>query len=141
VRIVYAPTDGDKHEWTWKPREMDSFEVEALEESSGWDYPEFLQRFMAGSTRARRSLLWVLLRRDHPRLRFEQVRFTYAELLDEFDDEEVAAAQAVLEAQPTNEDDPLDDAARQRLAERLAADSGVEPGKDTGADAAPTSGI
>lgn len=141
MRIVYAPADGEKHEWIWKPREAPSFEAEDLEEATGWDFPEFLQRFLAGSTRARRALLWVLLRREHPRLRFDQVAFTMGELADEYDDDEVAAARAALAEQESNPDDALDDAARQRLAEVLADESGTEPGKDMGAADAPDSGM
>lgn len=144
MRIIYTPTDGEKHEWIWKPREAPSFEAEDLEETTGWDFPEFLQRFIAGSTRARRAVLWVLLRREHPRLRFDQVTFTMGELADEYDDDEIAAARAALAEQDRNDEDPLDDAARQRMGERLAdvlaEDAGVEPGKDTGAGDAPDSG-
>lgn len=140
MRIIYAPTDGEKHEWIWKPALAPSSEAEALEEVTDWPFPEFLTRFIAGSTRARRALLWVLLRRDHPRLQFEQVRFTMGELADEYDDDEVAAARAALDEQGSNPDDPLDDAARQRLAEVLAADAGTEPGKGTGAADAPVNG-
>lgn len=137
---MYGPGDGEKREWIWKPRDAPSFEAEALEDASGWDFPEFLQRFIAGSTRARRALLWVLLRREHPGLRFEQVSFTMGELADEYDDDEIAAARAALAEQESNPDDALDDAARQRLAEVLADDAGVEQGKDTGAGDAPASG-
>lgn len=140
MRITYAPGDGEKREWIWKPRDVPSFEAEALEEVTGWPFPEFLQRFIAGSTRARRALLWSLLHREHPRLRFEQVSFVMGELADEYDDDEVAAARAALAEQESNPDDALDDAARQRLAEVLADDAGVEPGKGTGADDAPASG-
>lgn len=140
MRIIYAPTDGEKHEWIWKPALAPSSEAEALEEVSGWDFPEFLTRFIAGSTRARRALLWVLLRREHPRLQFDQVRFTMGELADEYDDDEIAAGRAALAEQDRNDEDPLDDAARQRLAEVLADDAGVEAGKGTGAADAPVNG-
>lgn len=140
MRIIYTPPDGDKVEWIWKPGEVASAEAESIEEATGWDYPEFVNRFLAGSMRAKRALLWSLLRREQPRLQFGQVSFAVQNLYDEFDEEEIARAQAALAEQAGNEDDPVDDAARQRVAERLAEETGVEPGKDTGADDAPDSG-
>ena len=132
MRIVYAPHDGEKREWDWKPAAMASHESEAIEDATGWGWYEYVQRFIAGSTLARRALLWVLLRREIPRLQFDQVRFTLDEFIDEYDDEEISRGQAALESASSG--DALDDAARERFRELLAqtADAGVGPGKDMG---------
>jgi hypothetical protein len=146
VKITYTPRDGEPREWLWKPAQTDSREVELIEEVMG-DLPwvTCVSKFLAGSTRARRALMWVFLRRENPALRFDQVWFRMDEVGDDFDDDEIAAMRRRLEGPP--EDDPVDADARERIAEILAerdgaADqvaedvAGVEPGKDTAEPAA-----
>jgi hypothetical protein len=144
VKITYAPRDGERREWTWKPSEMPSQEAELIEDVMDLPYQAFIAKWLSGSTRARRALLWVLLRREVPALEFGQVRFLLDEVGDDFDDDEIANMRARLnEPEP---DDPVEQAGLERireiLAERDAADAvaadvaGVEPGKDTAVPAA-----
>jgi hypothetical protein len=139
VKIVYSPRDGERREWTWKPSELPSHEAELIEDAMDLPYQAFVAKWLSGSTRARRALLWVLLRRDVPALEFGQVRFLLDELGGDFDDEEIANMRARLnEPEP---DDPIEAAGlewiREILADRDAADAvavdlaGVEAGKDT----------
>jgi hypothetical protein len=139
VKIVYSPRDGERREWTWKPSELPSHEAELIEDVMDLPYQAFVAKWLSGSTRARRALLWVLLRRDVPALEFGQVRFLLDELGDDFDDDELANMRARLnEPEP---DDPVEAAGLERireiLADRDAADAvavdlaGVEAGKDT----------
>jgi hypothetical protein len=144
VKITYAPRDGEQREWVWKPAEMESHEAELIEDAMDLPYMSCVSKFLAGSTRARRALLWVLLRRDHPALQFDQVRFRLDEVASEFDEEELARIRDHMD--DDGDGDPLDDAAREALRETLAekdaADqaaeqvAGVDPGKDTAVPAA-----
>lgn len=145
MKITYRPRDGEPREWVWKPSEMESHEAELIEDAMDLPYQACVSKFLAGSTRARRALMWVFLRREHPALRFEQVRFRMDEVGDDFDDDELARMRERLEGPP--EDDALDADARERIAEILAnrdgaADhaaedvAGVEAGKGTAEPAA-----
>jgi hypothetical protein len=142
VKIIYSPRDGERREWTWKPSELPSHEAELIEDAMDLPYQAFVAKWLSGSTRARRALLWVLLRRDVPALEFGQVRFLLDELGDDFDDDEVAAMRARL-AENADSDDPVEQAALERIREVLAdqdgaadkvADdmtAGIPAGKDT----------
>lgn len=87
--LIYKPADGDEQEWWFNPNDMESAEAEAIERRTGWDWAEYFIRLNAGSVLARRALLWTFLRRVHHTLRFEDVRFTMAELTLEYDQDEL----------------------------------------------------
>jgi hypothetical protein len=126
VKIIYSPRDGERREWTWKPSELPSHEAELIEDAMDLPYQAFVAKWLSGSTRARRALLWVLLRRDVPALEFGQVRFLLDELGDDFDDDEVANDAGP--ARTTPEDDPVE-------AGRARADPGDPRRPDGAADA------
>lgn len=119
--IIYTPEDGPRQEFTFRPGELMSPEAEALEEAGGasWDtFEEYGQRFMAGSLKARRAALWILLRRSDPKLRFSDLVVRVAELSVKYDAEELGRIRANIEA-----DDTLTDAER---AEAIAAVTDAE---------------
>lgn len=87
--LIYKPADGDEQEWWFDPNDMESAEAEAIEKRTGWDWAEYFIRLNAGSVLARRALLWTFQRRVHHTLRFEDVRFTMAELTLEYDQDEL----------------------------------------------------
>jgi len=83
--LIYRPADGDEQRWTFKPAKVSVFEAEAVEMRTGWTYDEFVINAKKGSAKARRVLLWMLQRRQHPTLRLEDVHFEMGELELEFD--------------------------------------------------------
>lgn len=90
--VTYTPEDGDAQSWEFKPGRVRASEAEVIERRYGGTWDEFTAGVTAGNMRARRALLWALLRRDHATLRFEDtpdfyademtVQFTVAELTD-----------------------------------------------------------
>jgi len=71
--LIYKPEGADPRQWTFAPDKLLSSEAEAIEKVTGTTYEEFGQALIKGSVRARRALLWVLLKRDEPTLRHSQV--------------------------------------------------------------------
>lgn len=92
LRITYAPDGGDPQQFEFDPENPLNLEAEAVENVGGeaWeDWGLFLLRLGNGNARARRALLWVLLRRTNPQLRFADLVFHFRELvIQDLDDEE-----------------------------------------------------
>jgi hypothetical protein len=87
-RFVYEPAGGGREEFRFDVDNPTNLDAEALESAGGdvWDsYPDFLDKIGSGNIRARRAMLWVMLRRNNPQLRFVDVVFN----LDEFFIEDV----------------------------------------------------
>lgn len=62
-----------------------------------------MEKFQAASMLAIHGLLYVLLKRNDPTLRWESVQFTLSEVDIQADDEELADARASLEAKAASE--------------------------------------
>lgn len=81
--VVYAPedpADGDRQEWTFEPGRVRAAEGQALLREFGeksWDL--FVQGIKVNNLHARRVLLWHLLRRTHPLMRFSDTPDFYAD--------------------------------------------------------------
>lgn len=85
-RLVYSPEGGDRQEFEFDADNPLNLEAEALEAVGGesWeDYAFFLMRIGSGNARARHALLWVMLRRTQPELRFVDVVFRFGEFVIE----------------------------------------------------------
>lgn len=88
--VTYAPEDGDRQRWDWDPDRVRTSEAEIVEKRYGKSWDQFKASVMQGESKARRVLLWHLLRREHHTLKFEdlpdfytgelQVEFTTSEL-------------------------------------------------------------
>jgi hypothetical protein len=67
VYLVYQPDGSDEPtRWPYNPRKLMSAEREAIERRTGMPFAEFTAAVLKGSSVARRALLWVMLKRDHP---------------------------------------------------------------------------
>jgi hypothetical protein len=93
--VTYAPedpADGDRQEWTFNPRRVRGTEGQVLLRQFGeksWDV--FVQGVRQNDLHARRVLLWHLLRREHPTLKFDLTPdFFPDELTVEFSSDELA---------------------------------------------------
>lgn len=79
--FTYKPAGGTERVWEVKAGRLLSPEMEAIEKVTGVFYPEWNRTLLDGSVTAARALLWVLLKRENPTLKYDAVQFTY----DEFD--------------------------------------------------------
>jgi hypothetical protein len=105
LRLVYNPDGGDRQEFEFDPDNPLNLEAEALESVGGeaWeDYPGFLMRAGSGNARARHALLWVMLRRTNPQLRFVDVVFNFGEFATEQIEDD--------EPEPVGKDEPAENA-------------------------------
>jgi hypothetical protein len=129
--VTYKPADGDEQQWTFKPQKFPSHEAEAIEHATGWTWDEFATQVVKGSIRARRALLWILLRRQHPVIKFADIAFTTDELELEMDLDELTAMRAEL-------DQITDDAVREmalRQIDAQIAEAQADPKADLPASA------
>jgi len=78
MHITYAPEDGDRQEWDFDPDRVRSSLAEMIERKYGETWDQFCVGVQSGNMRARRVLLWHLLRLEHPALRYEDVPDFYA---------------------------------------------------------------
>jgi hypothetical protein len=104
VRVIYEPVDGPRQEFEYVPQELLSFDAEAIEDVGGptWGtYEEFGVKLGGGNLKARRALLWIMLRRQNPRLRFTDlvVRVDEVRLAADADDLRLYLGQDTLTEQ------------------------------------------
>ena len=71
MRVTYAPEGGAEQVWDFDPKRVRASEAEAIERRAGESWDAWLLNVQSGQMRARRVLLWHLMRRDHPTLRYE----------------------------------------------------------------------
>lgn len=101
--LRWMPPEGPEREWTFSPLDLESHESEAIELVGGpwWEtYDQFGRLFMKGSTRAHRAMVWVMLRREDPRLQFDEVSIRAGSVSCDFDPLELSAIRAGVEANP-----------------------------------------
>ena len=103
--VTYSPDGGQARTWDYKAEDLPSAEAEDIEDAVGLTWDEFQVKLMTGGAKARRALLWVLLRRDTPGLRFSDVAYRMGELAVDFDAEELGRLrQAVADAKELDDD-------------------------------------
>lgn len=115
MRLIYKPEGGEEKSWDFKPEKLLSPEAEAIEKVTDWTFEQFGEKFIAGSTTAKRALLWVMLKRESPTLRYTEVSFALGEVTTDFDAEERGKMREELD---TNTD--LNDEQRKTLEDYLA---------------------
>lgn len=97
--LTYRPDDGDEQRWDFDASQVLASQAEPIEASykAGWD--PFMVDVLTGVVRARRHLLWHLLRTEHPALRYEDVPdFRLGQVEVEFDRGELTAMRERLAA-------------------------------------------
>lgn len=98
MKFTYTPGDESAaREWLVKPEKMANVEAEAIERVSGLRFPEWNEELRHARMSAVHALLWVLLRRDIPGLKYEAVEFTAEEYELDFDDDEKVELLRALE--------------------------------------------
>lgn len=86
--VTYAPSEGERREWEYKSADLPSGEAEDIEDAVGITFEEWQASLLQGGAKARRALLWVLLKREQPGLKFGDVSFRLGELGVDFDRDE-----------------------------------------------------
>lgn len=95
MRLVYAPDGQESQRWPVDLGKLRVAECEQIEKRTGLTYgAEFKEQLLKGGITARRALLFTLLRREHPRTRWEDVDFADDELRLEFDVDELREMRA-----------------------------------------------
>jgi hypothetical protein len=139
VIVTYVPAGAEPRQWTFRPLDISSREAELVEDYTGRTYTSWSEAFYAGSVKAQRIGLWLLLRRDDPTLPLELVDYQLTEL------------RVVYEGSETEElrqhvtDDPfLDERERAKLLAQFPdpepVDDEVDEDADDPKDTAPAAG-
>lgn len=80
MKIAYKPDAADRQEWV-VDRDNPAWDIcYGTEKATDWGWIEFLRRFDGFSASAWRGLIWVLRKRDEPRLRLEHVEIDWSEV-------------------------------------------------------------
>lgn len=101
--FVYKPAGAEPRSWEFDPDKLMSPEAEAIERHTGMDYSEWAQRVGSGNMLALHGLLYVMLKRADPTLRWNQVQFSIGEVDFELTDEETREARDRLRAKKASE--------------------------------------
>lgn len=103
--VTYKPEGGEAQSWNFQAGEVTMTEAERIEQHAGCVWDEWVNRLQSGSARARRVLLWHLMRRQHPMLRYEDTPdFRVSELSIEYDAVELQRMLDGLDSLPADDD-------------------------------------
>ncbi|MCZ7413036.1 hypothetical protein [Streptomyces sp. WMMC897] len=104
MKVTYSPEDGEQQVFEYNPNKLLSAEREALEKRTGRPFNEFAMGVLRGNSLCRRALLHVLLKRQHPTIRFDDVDFCWDELTVEMTKGEIELAVEHMRAKGGDED-------------------------------------
>lgn len=83
--LVYQPEgDTEPQRFKYNPRKIMSVEREWIERRTEMNWAEFTKEVVAGSSLCRRALLYTFLKRDHPKVKWDDVDFAWDELKLEY---------------------------------------------------------
>lgn len=99
MKLIYTPENGARAEWTFKLGRLLNVEAEEIEKRTGMTFTAWKAAVQSGSMLAMHALLFVLLRRDQPRLAWDQVQFADEDVELEYDLDETIALRDSLKAQ------------------------------------------
>ncbi len=99
MHVTYSPADGPTQTWEFAPRLVKAGAAEVIEKRMDQRFDEWVDAVLAGSAKARRVLLWHLLAREHPFLRFEDAPdFAMGELVVDRDLSELIEWRKVIDS-------------------------------------------
>jgi hypothetical protein len=110
LRITYTPPNEPPRTFEIEELEDDlsALEAELIEEAGGQQWGSYLEwstQMIAGSMRACRVLLWVLLRRENPNLQLDTLNYPLSALQFDVDAEE--DLNVTPPAEPEGKDEPV----------------------------------
>lgn len=104
--VTYTPEGGAPQSWSFVAGRVPMSEAERIEAHAGCTWDEWITRLQSGAARARRVLLWHLMRRQHPSMRYEDTPdFMMSELVLEYDAAELQRMLDNIDAIPVSEDE------------------------------------
>lgn len=80
MKFVYKPEGADPREWEFDPTRLMSPEVETIERHTGLAFTQWVEAIGNGSFLAFHGLLYVLLKRTTPTLKWSDVQFCMADI-------------------------------------------------------------
>lgn len=86
MRFVYKPEGAEPKSWEFAPGKLMNVEAETIEKHTGMTFGEWGQKVGGGSILAIHGLLYVLLKRTTPTLRWDDVQFCLDDVDFEVDD-------------------------------------------------------
>ncbi len=88
--LVYQPEGQDEPtRWRYNPKKLMAVEREDLERRTGRNFSQFTTDVLQGNSLCRRALLFTFLRRDHAKVKFEDIDFAWDELTLEYSRQEL----------------------------------------------------
>lgn len=115
MQFVYKPEGVEPLTWEFNPGKLMSPEVEAIERYTGQAFGDWVEQLERGSFTAIHGLLYVLLKRTRPTLKWNEVEFCMDEVGWDLSPEDMAAMVENLEAKAKTEG--LTDREAEQLAE------------------------
>lgn len=123
MKFIYQPEGAEPREWEFKPERLMNPEAEAIERLTNMTFGEWVEAVPKMSMLALHGLLYVLLKREMPTLKWDEVVFCADDLRLDLDDDEKADMRRQLLAKESSGQITEDE--REALAE-LSADLGEE---------------
>ena len=109
MKFVYTAEGADSLEWDFQPGKLMNAEAEAIERLTGMTFVTWQKAVLEGSVRAVHGLLYVMLKRDNPALKYDQVVFCMDEIDFDFTPEERADIRDALRAKAADADLTLEE--------------------------------
>ncbi|WP_063748906.1 hypothetical protein [Streptomyces sp. NRRL B-24484] len=127
--LTYKPEGSEEpRRWKYEPKKLMSAEREAIEKRTDRNYAQFVGDVQQGSSICRRALLWVMLKREHPALRFDDVDFAWDELDFEYSKAELQEFRRdASEQAPSGQRDAILAQLDKEIAEAFEEDEGKAP--------------
>jgi hypothetical protein len=88
VIIIYAPQDGAEQTFDVGPGRLRASEIQVIERTAGARWDDIKQAMGEGDLNAMRTVVWALLRREQPALRFAEFDPFEGELRSRLDERE-----------------------------------------------------
>lgn len=121
--VTYSPEGDEPQRFEFEPDKVRSVQAEVIEKKFDGTWDAFRMAVLEGSVRARRVLLWHLLKTRHVTLRLEDVDFAVGELVVEMTRAElVEFRDATVKASGITEEQ------REQALARLDAEIATAPG-------------
>ncbi|HEV2778696.1 MAG TPA: hypothetical protein VGX25_04775 [Actinophytocola sp.] len=88
--VTYTPADGDEQRWEFHAGEVLAADAEAIERAFADTWDSWVMAVLKGGMRARRVLVWHLIKTQHPSLLFADTpNFRVDEVKVEYDRDEL----------------------------------------------------
>jgi hypothetical protein len=140
--VVYKPEGATPREWKFEPTRLMSPEVESLERLTGMTFGNWMTAVTDGSFTAIHGLLYVMLKRSNPTLKWDEVQFCLDDIDFKWEAEEAKAMFKALAdkagTEPLNEEEVIiydrlqaEGFGEEEEAPKASSDAPVEPQDET----------